>query len=242
VAGPDLDAVADELYALHPGEFVTVRDARAKEARAAGDRGTAGLISALRKPTVVAWLSNQLARQHAEHVQPLLELGEALREATATLSGPQLRELSRQRAQLVHALVEEARGVAATAGQRVSEETLRGVEATLHAALADPDAARQLVEGRLSDGLTVSGFGPADESSPAPAKRSAPPSRRAAAKGSAMEDRRAGRRAEVEKELGDAWAEAGGAAEQRDQAEEAGPRGERAARRGRGARRRRVRP
>jgi hypothetical protein len=70
----------------------------------------AAQIHQLTKPNLVAWLANQLARERADEIRPLLELGVALREATATLSGQQLRELSRQQRQLVYALVQQARG------------------------------------------------------------------------------------------------------------------------------------
>jgi hypothetical protein len=228
VAGTDVDSVADELYALPSGEFVAARDARVREARADGDKEAAGEIAALRKPTVVAWLANQLARQRPEHVQPLVELGEAMREATAALSGPELRELSRQRNELVHALVQEARGIGSAAGQRVGEETVRGLEATLHAALADPEAAERLVEGRLSDGMTFSGF--SATSVPGSAAAPGAPTRRRAKREperSAQDEKRAARRRELEQKLGDAWAAAGRATEARDSAADAAERAER---------------
>ncbi|MGH3659158.1 MAG: hypothetical protein ACRDUA_21095, partial [Micromonosporaceae bacterium] len=165
----DVDSVADELYSLPPSEFVAVRDARVNEARAAGDREAAGAIAAFRRPTVVAWLANLLARHHPDDVAPFLELGEALRDATATLSGPELRELSKQRHQLVHALVMKARALGEQAGQRVGEDTARGLEETLHAALADPMLADRLLEARLTEGLRPSGFGP-----PSPVAAAAP--------------------------------------------------------------------
>ncbi len=42
----DLDAVADELYALWPAEFTAARTAREKEARAEGDKALAAQIKA----------------------------------------------------------------------------------------------------------------------------------------------------------------------------------------------------
>ena len=69
----DVDEVADELYALAPRDFVAARDARSKEAKAAGDPDAAKQIAALRKPTVVAWVANLLVRRRADDVEPLLE-------------------------------------------------------------------------------------------------------------------------------------------------------------------------
>jgi hypothetical protein len=226
VGETDVDAVADELYTLPPAQFVAARDARAKEARASGDKDAAREITSLRKPTIVGWLANLLAHERADSVRPLVELGAALREASETLSGPQLRGLSRQRNELVGALVREARALGAAAGQRrLGEDAVRGLEATLHAALADPDAAQQLIQGRLTDGLTHTGFGaaPAGAARP-PASRPAEPS---AGKRSAQDERRAAKRAELEEELGAAWADAGQAGERRDVAEDAAGRAER---------------
>ena len=76
----DLDGVIDPLYDLVPGDFVAARDAAAKAARADGDRDTAAQIAALRRPTVVGWLANQLARRREEEMAQFLDLGAALRE------------------------------------------------------------------------------------------------------------------------------------------------------------------
>ncbi|HEU5110811.1 MAG TPA: hypothetical protein VFT95_19905, partial [Micromonosporaceae bacterium] len=155
----DLDAVADELYGLWPGEFTAARTAREKEARAAGDKELAAQVKALGKPTTVGWLANRLVRDHADELQPLLDLGDALREATAVLQGDELRSLSQQQHQLVAALVRQARRDAAAAGHRVGEDAARGLEETLRAALADADLSEQLAAGRLTGGLQHAGFG-----------------------------------------------------------------------------------
>jgi hypothetical protein len=177
----DLDAVIDPLYDLTPGEFVAARDSAAKAARADGDRDTAAEITALRRPTVVAWLTNQLARRREDEMAQFLELGAALREATAALSGPELRELSRQRQALVTAMVREARGIARElTGSKVTEDVARGLEETLLAALADPDAAEEVRLGRLSGGLEQSGFTVGSSGSARPTRP--PAAKRAAAK------------------------------------------------------------
>jgi hypothetical protein len=218
------DEAADELYALSPREFIGVRDARAKEAKAAGDAETAQQIKALRKPTVAAWLANQLVRAHRDEVSPLLELGAALREATATLSGPELRQLSRQRNEVVQALVRQARQLARAAGQPVSEDNARSLQDTLTAALADEHAGRLLLLGRLAEPLEHSGFGLAAGSgpSPAPARQKEPrPAGSKATPPSAAQQHQAERRERLERELAEAWAAARAAADARTLAEEA---------------------
>lgn len=215
-----LDRVADRLYALPPHEFTGARDTEVKRLRAGGDRDLARDVGALRKPTVTAWLANQLVRRHPDQVEPLLDLGAALREATATLSGPQLRELSRQRGELVQALVRQARRLAADSGQRVSEDAARGLEETLNAALADERAGEQLRGGRLTEPLQHTGFGGVPSGAPptAAAPASGRGGRRTARKEPSEKDRR---RAELERELADAWAVARAAADSRSEAEAA---------------------
>jgi hypothetical protein len=156
---PDFDEVADELYGLPPEEFTAARTRYEKEAKAAGDRKTAADIHALAKPTVTAWLANQLVRAHRSELEPLLELGAALRDATQNLDGDQLRELSRQQQKVIYALVQQARALARLAGRSVSEDAVRGFEETMRAALADELAARFLLLGRLTDALHSSDFG-----------------------------------------------------------------------------------
>lgn len=158
----DLDGVADELYGLPLERFVATRTDREREARAAGDRELAARIRQLGKPTTAGWLTNQLVRARREEIGPLLELGSALRAASATLDGAVLRDLDRQQHRLVQVLVQEARRLAGAAERAVSEDTARAVEATLHAALADETAADQVAAGRLVDALhRDSGFPPA---------------------------------------------------------------------------------
>jgi hypothetical protein len=151
-------AARDELYGLPPGQFTAARAERAKQARADGDRDAAAVIAKLPKPNVVAWLANQLARRHPEDLRPLLELGQSLRQATSDLDAARLSQLSRQQRQLVSALTAHARELAAEVGQAVSDSTTRGFEDTLHAALADEQAALELAQGQLAAGLSRTGF------------------------------------------------------------------------------------
>ena len=155
----DVESVSDELYGLPLDQFTATRTVRQKQASSAGNKEVAAQIRRLVKPNLVAWLSNQLVRERAGEIGRLLELGAGLREATATLSGEQLRELSRQQRQVVNALVQQARRFADAVGRKVSSQTALGLEATLRAALADPDAAEALAAGRLTEGMHNSGLG-----------------------------------------------------------------------------------
>jgi hypothetical protein len=154
----DINSVADELYSLAPEEFTAARNLSEKEVKAIGDKQLAAAIHQLRRPSVGAWLANKLVREHPGEVQSFVDLGAALREATAMLSGDQLRELGKQRRQLVYALMQLARGLANAAGHKLSQDTASRLEGTLHAALADERAAAQLMAGRLTDTFQGEGF------------------------------------------------------------------------------------
>lgn len=151
--------MAGELYGLPPDEFTPARNARAAEARSAGDRELAAAIKKLRRPATGAWLANLLVRQRPEQVAELIDLGAAMRRAQAELAGDDLRRLSRQRRQVVGALSNEARQLVRDLGRQLSEASARELEATLEAAIADPGAAEELRQGRLTSALRYSGFG-----------------------------------------------------------------------------------
>ncbi|WP_367318969.1 hypothetical protein [Streptomyces sp. HUAS ZL42] len=181
----DLDTVADELYGLRPEQFTAARGERAVAALAAGDRTLAGQISRLRRPSLAAWASNLLVRRQPDQVQPLVELGEALRQAHRDLDGEQLRELVHQQRLLIGALSRQAAQLAAEAGHPIGADARREVQDTLQAVLGDPDAARQWASGRLTKALTPAvGFpattakAPPPPAGPAARPAKAPPSRR----------------------------------------------------------------
>ncbi len=218
-AADAVGAAADELYGLPPKDFVAARDAKVKALRADGDKAAAGEVAALRRPTVAAWLANQLVREHADEIDPLLELGAGLREASASLSGPALKELSQQRGRLVQALVRQARRLALANGQPVTEDAARGLEQTLLAALADERAGQLLREGRLAEVLRHDAFG-TDPGGPVVRRKPAP--RRTSRAAPTPEEReRAERRTALEAELAAAWKAARDAADARADAEDA---------------------
>ena len=151
--------VADELYDLAPAEFTAARNARAAAARTAGDRDLAVRITALRKPTIVAWLANQLVRQNLAEIQALIALGEQLRAATAAMAGPELRRLATLEREFVQGLVHTARALAAARGLHVPDAADQLLADTLRATVADPDAARALLSGHLTQALEPPMFG-----------------------------------------------------------------------------------
>lgn len=156
---PDaLRAIAHELYGLRPEEFTAARTTAEKRVRSEGDRELAAAVKALRRPAVAAWAVNLLVRRRTELVHQVVALGESLREAQAMLQGDALRDLTRQRRQLVTAVTAEAVGLAEAEGQALSEPATRQVEETLQAAMVDPSAAEALLSGLLAQPLSSTGL------------------------------------------------------------------------------------
>jgi hypothetical protein len=179
VQNAELASVAEELYALSPGDFTAARDERVAQARASGDRDLARAIGALRRPVVSAWLVNQVVRVAGDQVGELLALGESLRQAHQDLAGEQVRELSARRRELVASLLAEAKRIAERDGRPAGLQVEREVEATLQAALADADAAEAVRAGCLASPLSYAGLGAGDEAGTvswqrAPAREKAP--------------------------------------------------------------------
>ncbi len=160
-----LDDVAQELYGLPPEEFTEVRNARAKQITAAGDRELAAEVRKLPKPTVAAWLANDLVRTRGPDVEELIALGPELREAQGKGVRQDMRRLVDRRRDVIKGLVGVASQRAAEAGHSMASQVQRHLEETLEAAVADEESAAALRTGRLSNPLAFVGFG-GDNTSP----------------------------------------------------------------------------
>ncbi|MEP6478066.1 MAG: hypothetical protein ABJB03_01640 [Rhodoglobus sp.] len=156
-----LTTVANDLYALPAADFTAARNARAKEV-AATNRDLAQRITALRKPTPAAWIANALVRELAPDIEAALAVGESMRLATDGLDSAALSTLSKQRRELISALVRQGSVIAKAAGQSATPAVLDEVTQTLQAALTDADAANALRTGRLLRPLATVGFEPVD--------------------------------------------------------------------------------
>jgi len=144
-----------ELYGADPDEFTTRRNALAKAAKAAGDPEAAKKITALRKPTRVAWLLNQLVREHPEVPAQLAELSDGLSSAASARDGKRLRELSARRSATVDSYTALALDQVTDPPAALRED----VSATLSAAIADPAVAAELAAGTLTRAEHWAGFG-----------------------------------------------------------------------------------
>ena len=156
---PEVAEAAQALYALSPTEFTAERDRLVREAREAGDRVRAKALQALRRPVVAAWAVNLLAREETDLLRQVLDIGEALREAQEGLAGDALRELGRQRRELIASVVARARTLVAEQGGTLNAQAEQQVAATLQAALTDPAAAEAVLTGLLTKPLQSTGLG-----------------------------------------------------------------------------------
>lgn len=191
-----------ELYGLAPNDFTSARNARASEARRAGDSALAASLKELHKPTVGAWLANLLARERPEDLERLIALGGELRRGRNRADGEVIRRVSRKKQETVAKLLVEANSMAKSRRQPVSEAAAMDLEATLDAAFADANAAESVRAGRLTTALRYSGLGLADTgSTPIRAsKADRPASAKAAAKRDLDHADREAERADAEAE------------------------------------------
>ncbi|MFD6142007.1 hypothetical protein [Promicromonospora sp. NPDC060271] len=159
----DLDTAVDALYARPLDEFVAARDAAVRQATDSGDRLGAARVKRLRKPSVAAWVINQVAREHPDEIGALGELGDELRAATQDRDRARIRALDHLRRERTDALVRAVREAGEVGGRSVSAAVLDRMTETLTAAVMDPDAAAVVRAGRLSRALQHVGFGIVDE-------------------------------------------------------------------------------
>ncbi len=157
-----LASVAHPLYALAPAEFTAARNLAAREVKDTADLELAARVQELKKPSPAAWAVNLLARERAEELEQLADLGATMREAQQELDREQLAELTRQRRALVTALAREASGLAAEARHTLTVTVVEEVAKTLQAALNDPAAAAAVRSGRLVRALEATGIEPVD--------------------------------------------------------------------------------
>jgi hypothetical protein len=147
------DDAAEALYGAPLRQFVEERKRLAADLRAAGDRAAAAAVAKLARPSMSAWVVNQLWRQANEDMQALFAAG-------AKLRGGDFGAGAAQRVALA-ALRKRAAEVLRSDGHAASEGTLLRVQTTLQALSAiggfAPDAPGRLTEDRDPPGFEVLG-------------------------------------------------------------------------------------
>ena len=155
----DLRSIAQELYGRPLSEFIA---ARKEAADGAGNKELAKQVKTLRKPSAAAWAVNALARERAELVEEVVELGDQLRDAQSDSDGSRTRLLDRARRDLTRQALDEAAELAKASGGSLSAQAANDVEETLRAAMTDPDAANAVQDGLLVSTFAANPFEPVD--------------------------------------------------------------------------------
>lgn len=167
-------AEIDRLYALPLDEFTAERDALAKRLRGDGDREAAGVVKALKKPSVAAWAVNQVRRDRPDEVRGLLDVTEELHRVYAGIASAgareRLGEAAAMQRELVGSLVRCAAQLLEAGGHGGGEATLTKVADTLRAAALDEDLREQIAAGRVVKERRAAGLGPLS-AMPAPTEK-----------------------------------------------------------------------
>lgn len=155
----DVEIEIDELFQLPPERFTAARDELARRTLEAGDKASAAEIKQLRKPTLIAWALNQLARRHRSDIDELIEAGQALRgaqrKALSGVKGGEFREATARRRNLVGLLTKRCLEILQDAG-RGPQGAEQEIGRWLEGASSVPEMAEALLEGRLAKLVSTS--------------------------------------------------------------------------------------
>jgi hypothetical protein len=165
---PDLDRELDALYDLPLEEFTKARNDLGTRLRKAHQSEAAAEVRALKKPTVVAWAANRLARDEPKLTAALLAAGERLRDTQQrALAGnakqEEVADAAAAEREAIRALLTAARK---HFGDRATSALLDKLSQTLRAAAVDASARPLLERGRLTEELKAVGFGPLEAVKP----------------------------------------------------------------------------
>jgi hypothetical protein len=171
-----LEKKIERLYRLPLADFVAQRNALAAEAKKADAKEVAKRVRALAKPSVSAWVVNQLYWSSKKRFERLLAAGEAVREAqqagSSGASPAELNEAMQDRRAAIAALASRGERLLKDAGQTTSRGMLRRIETTLDAIATYGDGGPDQTLGRLSADLDAPGFDALLLLAAAPARRS----------------------------------------------------------------------
>ena len=145
----------ERLYLQPPERFTAERNALAKRLREEGDREAAEEVKKLRKPSLAAWLVNQLGLREPDDMGKLMDAGERMRVAEESMlagraDAEELRAAAAAVRETLEGLAARAREIAANDGRKLNQATLDRVAETLQAASTDPDVAESVRSGQLA--------------------------------------------------------------------------------------------
>lgn len=179
VAAASRDSALEELFRTPPATFTKTRDTLAKRLKDEGEDEAAAELKKLRRPSVVAFVLNQLSRAHADDVAELVDVGRELaraqRKAIRGEAPTGLREAIARQREVVASLTSKTTALMKKLGVSTSSH-LDEVAGALQAALIDPAVGERLEEGRLEEiPAPEAGFGAPTALVVAPPKEAARP-------------------------------------------------------------------
>ncbi len=152
----------DRLYGVPLNQFIEARNELARRYGEAGERARASRIKELVKPSVSAWIVNQLARQRELDVRRLVDAGAELEQVQrAAVEGKEMADFAsarREEARMIQRLIEAAREIGTSSGHPPSSAVLQRVGSNLRAAAATEEGRKALTLGRLEKDLDPVGF------------------------------------------------------------------------------------
>ena len=148
----------DALFKLPLGEFTSARNALVARLKKAGQIAAAAEAKAVSKPSVSAWVVNQLYWRHGYLFGRLLDAGERLRQAQTTRQSSDARELVNVRREVVIALVTVAADILREGDYGDARNLMRRVTSTLEALSAYGSLPGAPSAGRLTADLEPPGF------------------------------------------------------------------------------------
>lgn len=151
----------DRLFQLALGDFTRARDALAAKLKKDGAAEKAEEVKGLAKPSISAWVANQLYWQNRKAFDRLLASAEAFRAAQAAQFAGNSADIRAPIAARREALTELTKHASATlrdAGHASSRETMRRVAMNLEALATYGDSPGAPKPGRLAADLDPPGF------------------------------------------------------------------------------------
>jgi hypothetical protein len=141
------------------GEFTAARNALAAQLKRDGRHAEATEANALAKPSVSAWVVNQLFWRHRKLFDRLIESGDRLRRAHAEqLTGDSARDPVNVRREVVAELAILAADLLREAGHGDTRDLIRRITSTLDALSSYGSLPNAPAAGRLTDDLEPPGF------------------------------------------------------------------------------------
>ena len=159
MSGPSKPAASDALFKVPLAEFTAARNALVAQLKKDGRQAEASEVKALAKPSVSAWVVNQLYWRHRALFDRLIEAGDRLRRAhAAQRTGDSARDHVNARREVVAQLASSAADLLREANHGGTRDLMRRVTSTLEALSSYGSLPGAPAAGRLVDDVEPPGF------------------------------------------------------------------------------------